>query len=176
MMMVKTMAWAWIVIGMCTLSCTGPPAPNGDDTRNELVVPIDSGGELEFQAGTLPADANIEIMLAGPPTLPLGVRLVGDAVTINVDREATRPLIIRLPVPENQDADRLAIFQVQADGRTTMLSTEREGDFLVAATNHFTTPPRVNPTEKNPVLQSFPELDAIKAAVGLRDEQDPVPE
>jgi hypothetical protein len=157
----------------CVVSCSAPPAAN-DNMNDSTTDGAGPGTELEFQDGSLPAGTTVEITEAEPPTLPSGVEAVGEAVRISLNNTVSRPVMIRMPVPDGQDPDRLSIFQVLETGQTTMLSSSHDGDSIVASTNHFTPSP-VDVTSARSGQQNA-KIDAIRAALGIRDAQDPPPE
>lgn len=160
-----------------TFTACVPSPGGGGESSTGVVVDIESGGSLEFQEDTLPAGTMVTGAEAGPVTLPLGVAAVGAAVEVASDGATTRPMVIRLPIPEGTDTDSLAMFQIRGDGTTTVLSTEVEDGFAVASTNHFTiTPDPANSGGKIAPLMATPELDALRAALGIRDPEEEVPE
>ncbi len=161
----------FVVVTLC--GCAPSSAPTGSGGSGSSVFPIDSGGEIEFPEGSIATSAKLKVAKADSPSLPLGVDAIGETLSISLDVLASRPMTLRLPAPEGVDLDQVSIFQVESNGDTTLLSTEVVDGFLVAATDHFTTPPTgaVDSTS----LQTI-DIEAIKAALGIRNETTSVPD
>lgn len=151
--------------------CDPNMTPGGED-GSPTSVNIESGGRLDFPAGSLPENANVSVATASEPLLPLGVTPAGDAIRIDIDQRVSRPFELRLPTPTGANARQASIFQIADDGATTLLSTTVEGNELVATTAHFSRLP--SGTAKRIPLQDA-IIDGIKAAVGIRDAVTDVP-
>jgi len=116
-----------------THTVASTPLPAGD-----ILLP--TGGRLIVPEGALPADVEISMAPTCTPALHTNMTAVSTAVMIYAAQKPTRPLMLRIPVPEGiTNTATLAIIRVEPNGATTFLMTEADGDELVAATPGYGT-------------------------------------
>ncbi len=167
--LVSTVAVCVAMVGVVGCDPNANPTGGGGPSTS---VTIAQGGSLEFPAGSLSENATVNVTTASEPLLPLGVSLAGTVIRIEVDENPSRPFQIRLPIPAGTDPERAGIYQIADDGATTLLSTEIDGNEIVATTAHFSRLPGA--AAKRIPLQDA-EIDGIKAAVGIPDATTDVP-
>ena len=111
-----------------------------NDQESTIIVSIASAGSIEIPEGALPEGAEVNVETIDIPLLPDNVVPLGKAYLIRSSTELTKPVILRLIIPDGaQDIFSLVIVRVTDDGITSILTSSIEGNEVVAQTPGFST-------------------------------------
>ena len=140
---------AFLVIG-----CGGGNGGNGAivDGDKPTILALGENGSITIQPNALPDNTQIDITKTAIPILPEALEAVGTAYYIDTDANLTLPAIVKLPVPEGENADEMAIVRIEESGIISILQTSVENGLLVARTPGFS---HVTPARLKGALQTI---------------------
>ena len=119
----RTLVLLWGAL--CAIASCGDGAKKGLQPGQ---VALGHEGSVTLAQGSLPAEQALVVEEVPTPVLPEGNAALGQAFNISAPSMLAFPATLRLSVPAGAVAEELGIFQVQADGQTTLLETAVEED------------------------------------------------
>ena len=135
---IKPLSILLILIILSVSSCGGGTSKQVTSIKNSQVT-MDNGGSLKFPVGSIASNANISVKETSKPELPAGLIAVGESYHVEIDEQPALPVEISLPVPANENPEKLVIMRVENNGRVSMLESRIENNMLVAKTPGFST-------------------------------------
>ena len=136
-----------VFLSLYAMGCGNLNSVNTDELQDQvndqdgtIIVSIATGGSIEIPEGALPEWDEVIVETIDIPILPDDVVPLGIAYLIRSSTELTKPVILRLPIPDGaQDISSLVIVRVTDDGISSILRSSIEGNEVVAQTPGFST-------------------------------------